>query len=97
MLAHERAAAVQAEFHYGTEEFGLGDYLRAYVRLLDVVDEGRCRQAGRVVHVEDLALHSVNLVGNVRNRGDDVHVEFAEQPLLDDFEVEQAEESAAET
>jgi hypothetical protein len=38
----------------------------------------------------------VDLVDDARRRGDQVEVELALQPLLDDFQVEEAEEPAAE-
>ena len=38
----------------------------------------------------------VDLVDDARRGGDEVEVVFAGQPLLDDLEVEEAEEAAAE-
>ena len=96
MLAYQRAAAIYAEFHYWAEELRLGDDLSAYVRLLDVVDQGRGRKPGRVVHVDHVALGRVHFVGNVRHGGDHVHVEFTEQTLLHDLEMQQSQESATE-
>ena len=96
MLADEGAALVHAQLHDGPVEIGLGDDLGADVGLLDMVDEGLRREAGRVVDVDDLALGRIHLVGHVRDGGDHVHVELAEQPLLDDLQVQQAQEAAAE-
>ena len=97
MLSAQGAAAVEAELHDGAEELRLGDDLRAYVGFLDVVDEGGCGKSRGVVDVDNLALGSVDLVGDVGHRGDHVHVEFAEQALLHDLEVQQAQEAAAES
>ena len=96
VLADERAATVQAELHDRAEELRLGDDLRADERLFDMVYQRRGRQSGRVVHVDYLALRGVDLVGNVGNRGDDVHIKLPEEALLHDFEVQQAQEAAAE-
>ena len=52
-----------------------------------MVDEGDCRQPGRIVHVEDFTLGRVNFVRNVRNGCNYVHIKLAEEPLLDDFQV----------
>ena len=42
------------------------------------------------------AVGQVELVDDARRGGDEVEVELALQPLLDDLEVQQAEEAAAE-
>ena len=56
---------------------------------------------GRVVELDrlrrlGLRLAEVDLVDDARRGGDEVEVIFAGQPLLDDLEVEEAEEAAAE-
>ena len=97
MLSHQCASLVNAELHYRAVEFRVRDNLSADIGLLDMVNEGRCRKTGRIVHVNALVLGRVNLVGHVRHSRDYIHIEFPEQPLLDDFEVEKAEEAAAES
>ena len=65
-------------------------------RLLDVVDPGRVGIVGGVVQLEHGAVALVHAVDH-RGRGDDdVEVELALEPLLDDLEVQQAEKAAAE-
>ena len=96
VLAHEGAAAVKAELHYGAEELGLADDLRADVRLLDVVYEGGCREAGRIVDVQHVALHCVYFIGYVGDGGYYVHIELAEQALLHYLKMQQAKETAPE-
>ena len=54
------------------------------------------RHVGRVVQVDRRAVAHVQLVDHRRRRRDEVEVELAAQALLDDFEVEQAEEATAE-
>ena len=51
---------------------------------------------GRVVQLLLRAVAQVELVDDGRRGGDEVEVELALQPLLDDFEMQQAEEAAAE-
>ncbi len=61
-----------------------------------MVDPHRVRHVGRVVQVEHSAVPLMHPVDD-RGRGrDQIEVELARQPLLDDFEVQQAEEPAAE-
>ena len=65
---------------------------------LDAVGVGH---VGRVVELDRLRrlarrMAEVDLVDDARRGGDEVEVIFAGQPLLDDLEVEEAEEAAAE-
>ena len=54
-------------------------------------------QLGRVVDLDDAAaVGQDDVVFDRRRRGDEVEVELALEPLLDDLHVEQAEEPAAE-
>ena len=96
-LLEEFAALAQAERHDGTDEVGRRDDGGMDVGLLDVVDERLVGHAAGVVHLGDVALLVVDEVRDVGDGGDDVHVELAVEPFLDDFHVEQSEESAAET
>ena len=96
VLADEGAALVKAEFHDGAEEISLGDDLRTDERLLDMVDEGGGGESRRIVDIQYLALGGIYLVRYVRHCGDHVHVELAEEALLHDLEVQEAEETAAE-
>ena len=61
-----------------------------------MVDLDRVGHVGRVVQVEHPSVGHVNPVHDRRRGRDQVQVEFARQPLLDDFEVQQAEKAAAE-
>ena len=49
------------------------------------------------VDFDDFAGHARNAVAHARRGGDQVEPEFALQPLLHDFHVQQAEESAAKS
>ncbi len=62
--------------------------------LLDVI---RLRQKGRVIHLLHRAVGHGHVVNDAGIGGDDVHAVFAAEAFLDDFQVQQAQESAAET
>src|SRR6266508_554306 len=68
----------------------------AHVGLLDALDLVHRRQLGRVVDLDGLALHRHHAEAHARGRDDQREVELALEPLLDDLEVEHAEEAAAE-
>jgi hypothetical protein len=90
------AAAVLAELQDRPEIFVGHIDGRLDPRLLY---EGDMVGVGPVGRIVDLARRSVaqdHLVDHARRGGDQVEVVFAGQPLLDDLEVEQAEEAAAE-
>ena len=48
------------------------------------------------MHIYYLALGGINLIGNIRDGGDDIHIELPEEAFLHDFQVQQSEEAAAE-
>ena len=96
MLPYQHTPLVHAKLHDGTVEIGLGNYLGADVRFFYVVDQGRGGKAGRVVDVQDFPLGSIDLVGDVRNGRNDIHVELPEQAFLDYFKMEEAQETAPE-
>ena len=53
-------------------------------------------QLGRAVDLDHLAVGLRHAIQHARRGGDEVHVEFALEPLLHDLHVQQAEEAAAE-
>ena len=56
----------------------------------------RIGQLGRVVDLDDVAVGGGDAIEHARRGGDQVEVELALEPLLDDLHVQQAEEAAAE-
>src|SRR5690606_674544 len=68
----------------------------AYPRLLDRGDLHHVRHVGRVVQFLHRAVGEVHAVDDGRGGGDQVEVELALKPLLDDLQMQQAEEAAAE-
>ena len=95
-MLDQHAALVEAEFHNASDEVGLCDDGGADIGLLDVLDEHQVGHARRIVNFGLYAVLVEDLVGNVGYGGDDVHIEFTTQSLLDDFHMEQAQEAAAE-
>ena len=62
----------------------------------DLLDLHRVRHVDRIVDLELLPGAQLDLVDDRRRGRDQVEIELALEPLLDDLEVEQAEEAAAE-
>ena len=54
------------------------------------------RHVGRIVQFDLLAVGQLDLVDDRRRGRDQVEVELARQPLLDDLQMQEAEEAAAE-
>ena len=97
LLFDEFTAFTEAERHNRADEISCRDHRRTYIRLLDPVNLRQIRHAGRVMHLYHTAIFGIDIIGYVRHRGDDVHIEFAIQTLLHDLHVQQAKESAAKT
>ena len=91
------AALVFQQFENAAQEFLAGDHGGVDDGFLDLLDLARVGELGRIVHFDHLAIRGGDAVANARRGGDQVDIEFALQPLLDDFQVQQAEKAAAET
>ena len=66
-------------------------------RLANFFDLARVWQMCRIIDQERFTARPHHFINHARTRGDDVHVVFAAQPLLNDFHVQQPEKSAAKT
>ena len=78
-------------------EIGVGDEDRRLdPRLLDMVDPHRIGHVGRVVQGAHRAVGQMHPVDDRGGGREQVEVEFARQPLLDDLEMEETEKPAAE-
>ena len=75
---------------------GRGDHGGRDEGLLGLLDLGRVGEVRRVVDEDHLAALERDPVLHRRRGEDDGHLELALQPLLDDLQVQQAEEAAAE-
>uniref|UniRef100_A0A0N4ZLE2 Glucosamine_iso domain-containing protein n=1 Tax=Parastrongyloides trichosuri TaxID=131310 RepID=A0A0N4ZLE2_PARTI len=90
------AATVLAQLDHPAEVFVGGQDGGLDPRLADRLDLHDVRQVGRVVQVDLGPVAQADLVDDRRRRRDQVEVELAAQALLNDLEVQQAEEAAAE-
>src|SRR6267154_1917326 len=93
---HLVAAAVLAQLEHAAEIFVGGQDGGADPGLVDFLDLDHIRHVDRIVNFDLLPVGQRHPVDDRRRRGDQVEVEFALQPLLDDFEVQQPEKAAAE-
>jgi len=92
----EFAAFLHEELHDVADELG-GDHDEdADHGFADLADFGGLGEEGGVVDDDLRAVGLGDLVDDRRVGGDDIHVELAAEAFLDDFHVEEAEESAAE-
>ncbi len=92
----EHTAALLTQVHDGAdivgrrEDVGVGDGLLAEVDVCGV------RVVAGVVDAEDFPVCHVDLIDDAGDRGNEVQVVFPFQPLLDDLQVQKAQEAAAE-
>src|SRR5688500_10490717 len=89
-------AALLAEVHDRPDAVGGRNEVHEDVRLADLLDVCRIRQLAGAVDAHERAIRHLDLVRDRRRRLDDLDVEFALQPLLDNLHVQQPEEAAAE-
>ena len=95
------AATVLAQLQHVAEVVIGHKNCRFDARFFEVVDLGHVRHVGGVVHLDHLtrlvifAFH-IDVIDHRRRGGDEVDVIFTLDPVADDFEVQQAEEAAAE-
>ncbi len=72
------------------------DYRGVDDRLFDLLDPGRVREFGGIVHFQQRSVGLDDPVADTGRRRDQVDFEFPLQALLDDFQVQQAQEAATE-
>ena len=95
-LVTQYSTLLDAEVHDLTDVLAFGDDLCLDEWLLYVVEVVRFGQVGRVVDNVLLAVLGEGVVTHVGDGGDNRHVKFPFEPLLDDFHVEHAQEATAE-
>ena len=96
LLVDELASLVEAERHDGSDEVGSSDDAGLDIGFLNMVNQCRVGQSGRIVHLFHPTLLVVAHIRYVGNGGDDIHVELSVETLLHNLHVEQSEESTAE-
>ena len=90
------AAAVLAQFEHRAEIVVRREDRRLDPRLLHFLDVIGVRHIDRIVDFQLLAVAQLDLVDH-RGRGrDQIEIEFALEPLLDDLQMQEPEEAAAE-
>ncbi len=65
-------------------------------RLADLADLHRVRHVDRIVNLDLLAAVELDLVNDRRRGRDQIQIELAREPLLDDLQMQEPEEAAAE-
>ncbi len=90
------AALFLAQRQHSANGFFRGDDHRGQNRLFDSLNRGGRRKFRGVVDFHYFAIGGGDAVLHAGRGGDQVDIEFALQPLLRDFHVQQAEKSAAE-
>ena len=85
-----------AEFQHGTQIIIRRQDRGANPRLLDLLDLHNVGHVGRVVQLDRVAVGHLDVIDDRGCRRDEIEIEFAMQALLDDLQMQQAEEAAAE-
>jgi hypothetical protein len=83
-----RAAAVLAELQHAAEIFVGGEDRGLDPGLLDLGDLDHVGHVDRVVDLDHLSVGQMHLVDHRRRGRDQIEIEFAAQPLLDDFQMQ---------
>src|ERR1700736_2711104 len=66
-----------------------------YDRLPDFFDYARIRQKGGIIDINRLTVGLHHVIDHAGIGRDDVHVEFATEPLLDNLHMEQTKKTAS--
>src|SRR3954470_9063392 len=90
------AAAVLAELEHATEIVVGCENGGADPGFVDLLDLHRVRHVDRIVDLDLLPVAQVDLVDDGGSGRNQVEIELALQPLLDDLEMQQAQKAAAE-
>ena len=89
-------AAFLTQGHDSAYKLGGNHDLRTDDRLLHVLDLGWIRQVGRIGQLDHLTIFLMNTVYYTRSRGNQIQVVLTFQTLLNDFQMQKTQESAAE-
>ena len=94
-VASEDPASVLAEFHGHPDVFGRQNEVHAYDRLAEFFDIARVGDFLRAVDFKPFPAAFDDFVGHIRSGLDQVDIAFVLEALLDDFHMQEAEETAA--
>lgn len=90
------ASSLLAELHDRSNVVGRHHNLCFYQRLFHIINLGRVRQIRRVGQVNDGSVGFVNLIDNARCGRHEIQIVLTLQALLNNFQVKQSKETAAE-
>ena len=90
------ASSLLAELHDRSDVVGRHHNLCFYQRLFHIINLGRVRQIRRVGQVNDGSVGFVNLIDNARCGRHEIQIVLTLQALLNNFQVKQSKETAAE-
>src|SRR6202040_889127 len=92
---HLNAAPILAELENTAEVFVRGENGGANPGLMHLLDLYRIGHVNGIMDLNPFSIGQQNLVDHRWSGGDQIEVEFALQPLLDDFQVKQPNKAAA--
>ena len=90
-------AALLAQLHDRSDKFRGHHDLCPHQRLFHIVDLGRIRKVGRVGKIDAGSVCLVYLIDNAGRCGDKIQIVLPFQSFLDNLQMQQSKESAAET
>ena len=91
------SSALLAKIHNRSDKFCCHHDLGFYHRLFHIFDRGRIRKIGRIRQIHHFTVCLMHFIDNTRCGCYQIQVVFSLQTLLDDLQMQQSEESAAET
>src|SRR5665213_3504171 len=91
------AAPVVGKLHNRANVIAWRDNLRLDIRLLDPFNLSRLGHRGGIIDRDDIASRRDDAIFHIRNRRYERLIEFALQPLLDDFHVEQSKKPTSKS
>ena len=90
----KNAAAVLAELHNRADIVGGRIDMRIRHRLLTVINTRGVWVMGGIVDFNAFAIRHVDSIDDARDRGHQIEIVFALQPLLDDLQMQKAQKAA---
>ena len=95
-LLKQDATLTQTECHDRADIGSVRDHGSTDKRLVDMINQGRVRQASRIMYLDLLPFLCMHDIRNVRYSGYHIHIELTIQTLLNNLHMQQAQETATE-